>query len=413
MSKMTTEKHGKKTFFKDVARERQLDAGVYRYIPASMQAPAHLEDFSDFSVPSKIYGRPLEYMTDKVLKTFKHKKTSIGLLLSGLKGTGKSLQLKHLALNSNMPCVIFDTFVDTPDLISFLEDVPSSCVVLFDEFEKLYRNEKQEKLLPVLEGVCTTPHIFVLTVNGEVSKFLTGRPGRIRYKVEYERLSDDVVKEIIEDLCENEDQKDDLYTLASMLDGLNMDMLVSLVEETNLYKEESLTDIIKVFNLDNPLDSSFDIVLYADGLYIKGLSGSDELSENLKKIKKFLMENKINDLISPLSVIPGSLQEASSAALDLIVENFPEETKKSKVYGEIRSVRLGNLDKDTEFYIQTYFGAAKPSGYHAYSGLENNYLYLSNKLSYKKEGKSINIYCGNVLVGHAEKSFAPSRKNLF
>lgn len=82
---------GNKTFLQDYVSKNPLNVGIYKIIPQSPIKPTHLEDFTDFSLPSKLYGESLDYLTNKVIKSFSEHNKSVGVLLSGLKGTGKSL----------------------------------------------------------------------------------------------------------------------------------------------------------------------------------------------------------------------------------------------------------------------------------------------------------------------------------
>lgn len=258
---------GNKTFLQDYVSKNPLNVGIYKIIPQSPIKPTHLEDFTDFSLPSKLYGESLDYLTNKVIKSFSEHNKSVGVLLSGLKGTGKSLQLKHIAVNANIPFLIVDTFIEGSELITFLEKIPTSCVVVFDEFEKVYYEEReQETILPLLDGLSSSPHIFVLTTNSKVSEFLIGRPSRIRYHKKYHGLDDSIIKEITDDLLIEKPRVEEVSNFLSMMDNVNMDMVVSFIQDINLFPDEQLEKIIKTFNIEDPMKGEFIVIFSTPGL---------------------------------------------------------------------------------------------------------------------------------------------------
>ena len=56
---------------------------------------------SEFKFPSKIYGDLS--IVDRCIKTYENKKRNVGILLSGLKGGGKTITAKLLATKANKP----------------------------------------------------------------------------------------------------------------------------------------------------------------------------------------------------------------------------------------------------------------------------------------------------------------------
>lgn len=220
-----------------------------------------LEDFSEFDLPKKLYGDDLDYLTNKVLHSFHNFGKNVGILLSGLKGTGKSVQLKHLAINSNFPVIVVNTPYDGTLLLPFFESLPNSCLILFDEFEKVYNTQElQHSVLPLFDGVSTTPHIYALSVNGEVSEFLMGRPGRVRYRKHYDTLGFDIVKEVVNDIVSTKRRAAEVVSFLEIFPTLSMDVVTSFASEANLYKEETIGEIAKTFNIDDPFDHEYEIL---------------------------------------------------------------------------------------------------------------------------------------------------------
>ena len=211
----------------------------------------YLEDYHQFTLPPKMYGDDIDYLTNKCVNTFKTLNKNVGILLSGLKGTGKSIQLKHLAINANMPVIIINTAYDGASLLQFFEKLPSSCVILFDEYEKVYnRVESQYTILPLLDGMSTNPHIYAFSINGSVNEFMIGRPGRIRYVKKYSRLDEKIVDSIIDDMLKVKSKTNTIKQFVNLIPELSMDLLTSIITEVNTYPDEEFSRLISIFNID-------------------------------------------------------------------------------------------------------------------------------------------------------------------
>lgn len=243
-----------------------------------------LKDYDDFDLPKKIYGPSLDEITNRVLTAFQTiDRGNIGVLLSGLKGTGKSIQAKHIAATANMPVIIINSPYNGSALAPFLDDLPAKCVILFDEFEKVYRkNEDQETILPILDGLSTNRHIFVFTVNGGVSQYLIGRPGRIRYHVDYSGLPLSIVEQIVDDSLQVPSQKERIMTFFGLSTDINMDTVVSVVQEMNMFPNHKFDDLARIFNLSNPLDATFDVKVKCPCICVNREKHSSDLIEEVE-----------------------------------------------------------------------------------------------------------------------------------
>jgi hypothetical protein len=270
----------------------------------------YLEDYHEFSLPTKIYGDNVDSLTERCLTTFNRLNRNTGLLLSGLKGTGKSVQLKHLAVNSGMPVIIINSAFSGTMLLQFFEKLPNSCVILFDEFEKVYqREEEQYTILPLLDGMSTVPHIYVFTINGTVNEFMLGRPGRIRYVKKYSRLEDSVVSAIVKDMLNDQTKAPQIESFVGMMPQLNMDLLTSIITEVNIYPELDFGDLVSVFNIEDPLAAKYCIfhsfpVLVTNKKSEERVAAwlreicSDEIMDKLKRNVPGLFDSVVNRLVS-------------------------------------------------------------------------------------------------------------------
>lgn len=227
-----------------------LPLGTYnlQYIP---MAEFKLIQTEDFKLPPKIYGDLS--LVERAITVYKHRSRNFGLLLSGLRGAGKSLLMKKIALDLHQPVIIVNqSFEDHSDeFIEFLTDKAlGDCTILFDEFEKRFSREDVTPLT-LMDGPYNTHHFFILTVNTTyINENLLNRPGRIYYRKVYCGLNDEMVREVGEDLLLDKKYLDDLVATCQDIRDLSFDMLISLINDVNLF-DETPKECVKYFEFDN------------------------------------------------------------------------------------------------------------------------------------------------------------------
>ena len=120
-----------------------------------------------------------------------------------------------------------------------IQDITQPCVVLFDEFEKVYDRDSQEAILTLLDGVFPSKTLFVLTCNDKwrVDQHMRNRPGRIYYMLDYTGLTMEFIEEYCDDNLKSPQHKDSVCKIASLFSAFNFDMLKALIEEMNRYGE--------------------------------------------------------------------------------------------------------------------------------------------------------------------------------
>jgi hypothetical protein len=135
------------------------------------------------------------------------------------------------------------------NFFKLLQDIDQPCVVLFDEFEKVYAREKQEEILTLLDGVFNSKKLYILTVNDKwrVDAHMRNRPGRIFYLLDFKGLDQGFIREYCEDNLNNKQYVDQICSLTSLFGEFNFDMLKALVEEMNRYNE-SPSEALEMLN---------------------------------------------------------------------------------------------------------------------------------------------------------------------
>jgi hypothetical protein len=189
----------------------------------------YLVETSDFKLPSKIYGDVS--VTKRWLDSYNnntHK--NLGILLSGLKGSGKSILAQKLCVESKKPVLILTEAYYGSDFIEFLSSpVFEDCIIFIDEFEKIYPKDKMPiDLLSLFDGNFTTRLIFLVTVNNInlVNEYMINRPGRIKYRKHYDNLEQSVIDEVLDDLLINKDHADSLLRQIRKLGIITFDILI-------------------------------------------------------------------------------------------------------------------------------------------------------------------------------------------
>lgn len=200
-----------------------------------------LEKIEDFGPQGTIYGNVLT-TANRIINTFESRDKSTGVLLSGIKGTGKTMMSRILGIecfNRGIPCLIINEPHIGDAFNQFIQDINQPALIMFDEFEKVYPKEKQEHMLTLLDGVFPTKKLFVLTSNSmlRMDDNLIQRPGRIFYHIEYKGLDEQFIRDYCNANLNDKSHIEKICTLASMYYAFTFDILKAIVEEMNRYNE--------------------------------------------------------------------------------------------------------------------------------------------------------------------------------
>jgi hypothetical protein len=275
-----------------------LPPGNYS-IEFSQMSGFSLNTREDFTMPPKIYGGSV--FPDRVVDTFTKLGRGMSVLLSGPKGTGKTVEAKKICMISNMPVILVTDGFEGPEFKEFIESIKTPCVIFIDEFEKVYSDGSRNEFLSIMDGVAKSRHLFVLTSNEEnIGEFFTNRPGRVRYHKRYEFASDEVIEEVVNDKLINTAHKDDVIQILNKLGRLSIDVITSLVEECNLHNE-SPKNFIEFFNVAVDKNDTFNLKLIfkayvpKTGLSVGDYSTAVSLCEKvLQNISQGYDQHKIN-----------------------------------------------------------------------------------------------------------------------
>ncbi len=191
-------------------------------------------------VTEKAYGVHTEKL-EKVMNSFAQFSRSLGVILSGDKGIGKSLFAKLIceeSIRRGYPVILVDACY--PGLARFLESIDQECVVLFDEFDKTFRsskdNDDQAALLSLFDGTTGGKKLFIVTCNDlyGLNSYIVNRPGRFHYHFRFDYPSPEAIREYLGDKLSNEYHGEiEKVVDFSRTVSLNYDCLRSIAFELN------------------------------------------------------------------------------------------------------------------------------------------------------------------------------------
>jgi len=215
-----------------------LPVGIYTLEYAPL-APMYLSlKQPKFEFPYKLYGTS-ERFPERVVKKYRHSNANLGVLLCGLKGTGKTVEAELICNMSGLPVILVAQDYDKgADLIHFLSTVDQEVVVFIDEYEKIFG--KADGLMSIMDGALNAcqRRLFVLTANTPyISDAMIDRPSRIHYLKKYGNLSDAIITEVVNDMLENKEYHQQVIEYLSVIDIVTIDIVKTVVAEVNLFNE--------------------------------------------------------------------------------------------------------------------------------------------------------------------------------
>ena len=234
-----------------VSHPEGLPKGIYE-VKVSMTGFYLSKIAESFTFDYKLYGLNQKFI-DYVLKTYENTTGNLGVLLDGIKGTGKTVTAKELCNNLQLPVILVQSMGDSNDkLIKYLSTtINFDCIFFFDEYEKEFKNSSD--VLSFMDGTYNSIYrkVFLLTTNElNVDPNLLGRPSRIRYKKSFSNLSEEVTREILNDILKDKTAIEKVIELTHSMNIITIDLIKAIATEINIHGVEALPDIKETFNIE-------------------------------------------------------------------------------------------------------------------------------------------------------------------
>lgn len=215
-----------------------------------------LEETAPLSLPSKVYctDRDTRFV-DKVINSYNLSENGFtGVMLSGIKGSGKTVMMKVIANKSKLPIINIDKYIRPWVLKSIVERLGNTSVCfLFDELDKILDDYDDSALLQILDGADTKgKHMILFTCNDMdvISEYLIDRCSRIRYWREFEEMSPSLIMEVLEDRLNNKNEVKYLTDfIKDNFELCSFDNIVAFIKEANDYPNVTFEELFEDMNL--------------------------------------------------------------------------------------------------------------------------------------------------------------------
>lgn len=233
---------------------------VYTIVVDSYTDEISFKTSPNLSLPNKIYTTEKEdKLINKILTQYEKQENGVmGVMLEGLKGSGKTITAKVIANKSNLPIILIDkTF--NPRMFKNLFNKLSETEVcfIFDEVDKLNSENSRyyddSFLLTVLDGANTSGKKLILFTCNDVDKInncMIDRCSRIRYWSTFKELSASMIQNILQDRLND---KDNIKKLTDFIQKkfkyITFDNIIAFIDEVNSYPDESLDVLFDDMNL--------------------------------------------------------------------------------------------------------------------------------------------------------------------
>lgn len=211
-----------------------IPPGIYTFVEDKGRTCLVQTGLEKFALPEALLNTNDKFIS-WVTGSYKSATRGFGILLTGEKGTGKTIVGKQIANNLELPTLVVSSKV--ADLDIFLSKIQQEVIVFIDEFDKTYPRHmeaEQQQLLKLLDGTMSFgKKLYIFTSNGDVNPLMINRPGRIRYHKHFKELAKDELISICAQKLLNINLLNDVIEVAKTLEVSSIDAVLEIIHECN------------------------------------------------------------------------------------------------------------------------------------------------------------------------------------
>lgn len=291
-----------------------LPGGVYRFV--NTDQGWYLERTQDnFEFAFKVYNG-CDALISRIEKFWKSNGGNLGIMLGGLRGSGKTMAAQLLAnsliKSKNIPVLVVRNFIPLNEIFT---NVKQDLLVIYDEFEKTHDKEEQQALLSVVDGMSRSTYnrLIVFTTNTPaIDENFKDRPSRIHYHFEFKKVADEIIEGLINDSLPEDLHhfKNEIFEFLHSRSICTIDIVKAVIAEVKTFKEsprqfeemlniskgEPLSFTVKILNPDT--NAELKTICHSfktDAHYPNQLS---LLNGNTRSINKFIETKRTETILS-------------------------------------------------------------------------------------------------------------------
>lgn len=332
-------------------------AGTIDHIPAHVYEVSFnpdiglmlVKDRLQFSVPERKYGDHRKWFT-AVTSRYDRLNPSMGVLMVGLKGSGKSMLAEDICnwgLAQGLPVLFINQKLPVQLIHGAIASI-GPCIVYFDEFGKNYRSSDEpseenarDKMITLFSDTSHRGVMFIVTGNdtGEFSDFMIDRPGRFEFRLNFRPLTVKTAADIAEEFHLNPDMRNVLlrhtHQHASSYD------IATKISATirNCKSVTEAVDILSILNVPEPAWYTY--------MFVEILYRGEKISQNC-----VTLTSKEDDIVT-LTIRNEKYEEVETVTIDMmnpVAERIVETDPKSADY-----LPLGRYSLKVSEYLTVVF----------------------------------------------------------
>lgn len=202
----------------------------------------------------EVYGSHDKY-AELFYRGYMNRNNSTGVLLTGLKGTGKTLISRILSkrfLEEGKPVIIIDRELPVPVIVDTVGRIEGEYLLVIDEFEKNYEEAEQNKLLSFLDGLHNSKRMVIIIANdvSKLTKFIVDRPNRMLFRKHFKGLTHEELTDYLNSRIgtSHPELREELEKYIDITPNVSFDIVTNIVDTCMMFGF-TFQEVLEVLNV--------------------------------------------------------------------------------------------------------------------------------------------------------------------